>query len=321
MVKNEGDIIETFCRYYAQFVDGIIITNHRSVDATPAIIDKLIKEGLPIQMFEHNAVTCDQSSVMTSMMRGAVRKFDADWVLPLDADEFLYTPKSEKIKDVISEKGRDKYLQIPWRTYIPEDNSDKGKGKSILEKIEHRLKEETSPYFKAAIPSNFAARRKYRLSFGNHLLLKGLRKRKLRSYEVPENLLIGHFPVRSREQLASKVFGGWLSQLSSPERSGDQTDHWRRLFRRFLLEKEVLEESVRDLAIGYLNPSHDSRNKVELVYDPIRPQEGSLILKYQEFLQSDPLKILADTAEEIAAEMADLKGRKSGIRAIRRRKG
>jgi len=311
MAKNEADIIETFCRYYAQFTDGIIITNHRSVDDTSVIIGELIKEGLPIRVRDYNAVTCDQATVMTGMMKEAVKDFGAHWVLLLDADEFLSSVNGSSVRDVLGNISRETYLRVPWRTYIPVKDEDDSIDLNLLQRVIHRLKEEYAPNYKVVVPDQLAGKWKHYLSYGNHWLLRRPRKRKVRDFIVPEDLVLGHFPVRSKRQLMSKVYGGWLSQLSSPERSGDQTGHWRNLFRRFLLEDRVKDESVRDLAIGYLIHSREEKEKVELVEEAISPPTGDFTLLYNLQSDCDPLKILADTAEEIAMEMADMRAKET----------
>ncbi len=108
-----------------------------------------------------------------------------------------------------------------------------------------------------------------------------------------------------------------MSQLSSPERSGDQGAHWRNLFRRFLLEDQVRDESVRDLAVAYLMQADRKEKAPELVEDPINPESCDFTLQYRQESIVDPLEILADTAEEIAMEMADLRIKNtSGFRIL-----
>jgi len=46
MVKNESDIIESFCRYTLTFCDSMIIFDDESTDDTVSIINALIREGL-----------------------------------------------------------------------------------------------------------------------------------------------------------------------------------------------------------------------------------------------------------------------------------
>ncbi len=161
MAKNEADIIETFCRYYAKFVDGIIITSHRSVDKTSVIIEELIKEGLPIRIRDYEAVTCDQATVMTGMMKEAVKDFGAQWVLLLDADEFLSSAQGVSVKDVLGGVPKGTYLRIPWKTYIPTVDEEEGKGLNLLQEVTHRLKEEYAPNFKAVVPHHLASKWKH----------------------------------------------------------------------------------------------------------------------------------------------------------------
>lgn len=49
-VKNDADIVESFVRYNAKIFDLLVIIDDRSTDDTPVIVQKLIDEGLPVEL-------------------------------------------------------------------------------------------------------------------------------------------------------------------------------------------------------------------------------------------------------------------------------
>ena len=88
MVKNEADIIESFVRHTSRLVDVMYIIDHLSTDNTWVILNKLQAEGMPLILSRYNKADYSQSEVTTGLMWQSI-KDGADWVLPLDADEFI----------------------------------------------------------------------------------------------------------------------------------------------------------------------------------------------------------------------------------------
>src|SRR4051812_18066628 len=92
MVRNEADVIEAFVRHHAEIVDELVVVDHRSVDGTDETLRALVAEGLPLRVRAEDSPVQRQNVVMTDLMRTAAAD-GADWVLPLDADEFLAAPQ------------------------------------------------------------------------------------------------------------------------------------------------------------------------------------------------------------------------------------
>src|SRR5438477_425867 len=88
--KNEGDIIEAFVRHTLALVSHLVILDDASTDGTRAILEALRQEGLALDIVEDHATGHPQGERMTRLMRDhAIRRHGAEWVLPLDADEFV----------------------------------------------------------------------------------------------------------------------------------------------------------------------------------------------------------------------------------------
>ena len=92
VVKNEDEIIEKNIRFHsAMGVDGFIVTNHNSTDKTLAILEKLKKEGLVLEIFNETSVRHQHNIWVDKMVKVAKYKYHATWVINADADEFYYS--------------------------------------------------------------------------------------------------------------------------------------------------------------------------------------------------------------------------------------
>jgi glycosyltransferase involved in cell wall biosynthesis len=90
MVRNEADIIEQTLRHLiAEGVDRVYVADNMSTDDTPAILQKLVDEGLPLVVTQDDELAYNQDQKMTKLARRAMAA-GSDWVLPFDADEFFY---------------------------------------------------------------------------------------------------------------------------------------------------------------------------------------------------------------------------------------
>lgn len=92
VLKNEEEIIEQNIRFhYAMGVDGFIVTNHNSTDNSVEILEKLKKEGLVLEIINENGLEHRHSIWVHRMIKIAKNKYNADWVINADADEFYYS--------------------------------------------------------------------------------------------------------------------------------------------------------------------------------------------------------------------------------------
>ena len=92
---------------------------------------------------------------MTHLMRDhAVARHGADWVVPLDADEFLVVPEGAPL--IRHEAPPDRVLSLAWRTYVPHEGDDPAKMNPVL-RLCHRLVREGERDVKALVPRQLAA--------------------------------------------------------------------------------------------------------------------------------------------------------------------
>lgn len=299
MIKNESDILETFIRYHLKLVDRIIVVNHRSFDASAKIVRKLVAEGLPVELQEEERVGHVQSSVMTRLMKESVNRWGADWVIPLDADEFLVPTVDGDMRRTLAMADRSCAIRVPWRNYIPHVEDDWSEP-MVPRRITRRLQTEIKQRYKVIVPAALAVNPDVVLRQGNHGLIWASTGRRVKEVVESDRLALAHFPVRSAEQITAKAFGGWLSVLAKPDRKEDETSHWKVLFDRFKRGRNLSRAELTDIAIGYLDAPGE--NEVRLVVDPI-PLAENLQLLYSGDSGCDPSCILAQTAEDIISDL------------------
>ena len=86
---NEEDIVEPLIRHHAALVDHHIILDNGSVDRTVEILLALKAEGARITVLQNDSVIFSETQFNTLLYDLAVERFAADWVVYLDADEFI----------------------------------------------------------------------------------------------------------------------------------------------------------------------------------------------------------------------------------------
>jgi len=91
LVKNEADIIARNILFHkAQGVDVIIVTDNGSTDGTQEILGKFQKKGVIQELLLNPAADYPQPVMVDRMIRLAIDKYAADWIINCDADEFFH---------------------------------------------------------------------------------------------------------------------------------------------------------------------------------------------------------------------------------------
>lgn len=102
MVRDEADIVSAMLDHHlAQGVDTIIVTDNGSIDGTAEILGDYASRGL-IDLRHDPVQRKQQNIVVTQMAREAKARYDADWVINADADEFVIpVDRSMTLRDAL----------------------------------------------------------------------------------------------------------------------------------------------------------------------------------------------------------------------------
>jgi hypothetical protein len=255
-VKNESDIIESFCRYSLGFCDGMLIyENDKSSDNTREIIQKLIDEGLPIFFEDDEEMYYEAAkSVLVDLAFG---KYDADLIVPLDADEFLYHTDKVCPRDMLESLCKDVEYQIPWRTYIYEKEpcTKPAFVPSGYEKYRNPLLEDAQGHAGTVLLSKFLYEKKgARLVYGAHWLVYPEEHQGTVAIENPKNVVCAHFPIRSRIQIMRKAIPNWINKWRMSNRaSREHLDKFQLgfIFNEICHHGEISTKKMRLSSIEY----------------------------------------------------------------------
>jgi glycosyltransferase involved in cell wall biosynthesis len=313
MVRNEADVIESFVRYNLNLVDGILILNHNSSDRTADILQKMINEGLPLFLSHSTACEYDQKTFITRLVYEAFHTHHADWVFPLDADEFIVPTKNESRhpREILDELPQGAIYNIFWRTYFPHESDDPTE-LCVPKRLRYRT-DQLPPGLDSArnkilIPRDLALGYRLHLSHGSHKLNNRRRVRRRIPHKDLDAFKLAHFPLRSADQTRSKIFIGWLNALARADRRPNENNHFHKLFDR--LKAHGGEISVRDMqlltATAYLHC--DDLAQLPLDLEPTDLSFcKSLDLRYTTPGEIDVLRNVVDLAENVFTQYGKLR--------------
>ena len=90
LARNEADIIELNVRYHLGLgIDEMVVIDNASTDDTHDVVEKLAR-AYPVRVVREPGPYLQSELTSRHARRAAER--GCDWVIPIDADEFWYTP-------------------------------------------------------------------------------------------------------------------------------------------------------------------------------------------------------------------------------------
>ncbi len=276
-VRNEADILESFVRYHLQIADHLLLIDHCSEDGSRWLLEQLIHEGLPLSVEHDNTAVNSQNFRMTAMMRKAFADHGADWVLPLDGDEFLVADGD--VRKILADVPEGMFPLVPWRTYVPSENVT---GLDVLSSITDARIEETPLYCKIAVPRTCDWQRVI-MQIGSHGVEMPDRTP---AYHPCPQLRLAHFPVRSERQLRAKILYGYASHLLRTDKRPGEMFHWKHLCDRCMIPAPIGTDELRRIAMHYPDPS-DGTDRA-LVNRPVVPQKPFMLRYTPQLAQCPP---------------------------------
>jgi len=270
MVRNEADIIETSARHNLSLLDGMIAIDHGSEDGTREILAALQAEGLPLRVETNANPGFFQAELLTRAAREALARERADFVFPLDADEFLKVASRERLEEALAQVPPDEHAAVHWLTYVPEFTDGEERALRPVD-LRRRLKEERHGSYKAVIGRSFLKPAQYLIS-GNHLVDDPTLDKPPRHVRLPQDTVaIAHLPVRSAAQLERKIVLGYRAHLATQPANAQQNFHWRDLYEEIEAGRSLTAERLREIACNYGLPREKWRaaEQVELVEDGV----------------------------------------------------
>jgi SAM-dependent methyltransferase len=295
MVKNEQDIIEPFIRHNARFVDFMIILDNASLDETRRIALDCARELGTIIVADSEEFGYTQAERMTRLLHYCQTAFFADFVLLLDADEFIGSADRQTLELALDRIPQGGAGLIPWRTFVltPEDvvraTEDPPRSmrwrrtteSPVFEKIVLRLDGVNRPHISIGQGSHWA-----RAADGAALPAIQL-----------EGIELLHFPVRSRNQFVAKSVVGWMAYLvKDPDaRKKVYGRHWQMAFDRIAHASAMpSDEEVCEISMCYAQ----TRARVEWRADAVEEEPPfDYSRRYSKGDFADPIALIARSWE------------------------
>lgn len=225
LCRDEEDIVGYNIAYHlAQGVDFVIATDNASQDRTPQLLERFAQQG-KLHLIREPSLTHDQSVWVTRMARMAARKFDADWVINNDADQF-WLSREGTVREALAALPADaESLAVPHFDMLPPRIAQP----HFFEAMTIRRADGKTVYGRP-LQTNVCHRafNDIRVADGNHFVSR----RGARLAERSDHPLeFAHFPIRSLAQLERKIRQG-AEALSANARIKSSTGgHWHKLYR------------------------------------------------------------------------------------------
>ena len=163
-----------------------------------------------------------------------LERYNPDYVIYMDADEFLISTSDRELKDVLNNLDISKIHTFKWRTYLYSgDNSDCFEPKTYRK----YRSEENETFYKIIIPANLLREKEIMVSAGNHSISSPYIIEELYHDEVK----FAHFPIRSLMQRKKQITINMLDMMSNPNEFMHTGSHWKELYRSESVN--LLEES------------------------------------------------------------------------------
>ena len=266
MVKNEEDIIEQFVRHNINFLDCLFILENGSVDNTSNILYKLRAEGLPIVIFNDPSPAYNQDEKSSRILKSITSTFFPDYVIPLDADEFIQCLDKECFVKQLQKIPLFGQGFVKWQTFLASPHLIKESPEDVLINFVCRRKEENPQYYKAILNLNGEYSNCIRYSQGNHIAQEKRTSKNL-PHIVLENVTLAHFPIRTNNQAIQKAIIGWIAYLlKNPKaKEAGQGYQWYDLFKKIKKSGVITTEDLFEISCKYAqNKSPDWKNNIIL---------------------------------------------------------
>jgi hypothetical protein len=269
-ILNEADIVEAFVRHTSHFVDAHIFVDNGSTDGTLAILAALKEEGLPIEVHANGSASFSEAVPLNFLFRRAVEHHRADWVMPLDTDEFIDLRRlgctlAEYLGAQDRDDPRSRCIKIRWRQYIACPDDDQGV-QVPPQRVVHAQTQPTG-YLKVILSASLLAESvEIQPGFHSATTPDGSECEWLGE----DKILLAHYSERSPWQWITKFMVGWSKVLAAGSETvkAGYADHYRT---PFAILRDHPQHILREPM--FMEQRH---GRTDLQYDPIDYLGGAL---------------------------------------------
>lgn len=296
-IKNEADIIESFVRYHAEIVDAMFFVENGSTDGTVSILRLLKEEGYPITVFDESEQEFDELRFINQYASLVLKSNQIDWLIPLDADEFL-DAGGENPRTYMEKWDTDFVYTVMWKTYVWNEDVEKKSG-FVPDRFEAYRDEKYEIFKKVVIPGQLYEKKKLLIMHGNHDVIGIDLKKKSDS-----SIKFLHYPIRSREQFKAQTVVNTIMEMSRSSRREGEAWHWDNAYRTIKENRELdLERISQTYAMSVKekadNPKvyvHSGRMNYSFI--------SGIEMKYEQYAEVSAFDNLMCFSEKLAGKYA-----------------
>ena|ERR1700693_1065365 len=261
--RIDGDIIEEFVRHTVQFVDELFVVVNLSLDSSLETLTLLQDEGLPLTVWSDDYFE-SRPWIITNLVRRIFAETAADYIVLLDADEFVKVPSRRNLERALAALPPNAHGLMPWLSYVPTAQDDAAEP-LVLRRIRYRRRAEARQDFKVIVARSFAERPFATVTQGRHLIEDP--EGGARCIELPA-VPLAHFPVRSVKQIQCKALLGAPVFIAMGQEK-EWAQQWRRIYER--MRQSINWSNDEFLSIGLKYFDAEEEGVPELVFDPLPP--------------------------------------------------
>jgi len=302
MVRNEADILEAFVRHNLAVLDRMLVVDHGSMDGTSQILASLVREGLAVDAVRDDARGYPLQATIVALTRRAFADHAADFVVPLDSDEFLKVRSRAHLESALAALPPTHHARMEWLTYVPPF----GAGTSTLTALRtaRRVAAERHGLTKVIVARSFASQPAATIELGAHNV-HAPDPSTLAPHVMfpPDAAASAHVPIRSARQHAAKTAIRWLAKLNSPPTAPGQSFQWKESFKYLRSGRPLTPHYLATAAVNYSVPPDRwlPLDAIPLVGDPFL---ADLDLRYGQYEMADPLALVLAFLEQLVAARA-----------------
>ncbi len=274
MMKNEEAFAESSIRYWLTFSDAVIVFNHNSTDGTEDILNALHKEYPERVVFfippSKIGIEYAQAEITNSMIREAVTEYNADLVMPLDADEFPYLPgRPEKtIRDFLCSLDLNACYRTFWMPFASaEGNIEKSRFAPMAFTCKRRNPFKCFP--KCIISGNNFREDPIYVTIGNHTLFCPSGNKVAPIIDLCPTLVYAHYMFHDVDHYKYKVATGWLASYIRTDWKQGESGHYFRALPK--LVKGEIDKAFVDWAALTCQGMIDENKETEI--ETIKPED------------------------------------------------
>ena len=311
MVKNEEIFIESSIRYWFTFADQIILFDHYSTDGTMNILQDLIAEyGERLVLFNPYlsiGIEKQQALVTNAMTEAAFLKYKADFVIPLDADEYPCLTQGGSLREFFCALPQNSCYMAYWIPFAPPEN-DRINSDTFAPLAFNRKKRTPMPEWEKTIITR-ECYEQYRplLTKGNHRFRDNGKTSLPPRENLTPKLYYAHYPCRGKTHYIIKNLHGWIANYSDITWTPGTSLQYQLASQQIVKENGAISQDILDwYALSSNGMTGESIEDIKNCLEIIDPKTlfPEILIKYtpKYIINKEPIISLFESAMRITEQ-------------------